>query len=69
VDEKEKYPPQDVIRSDQKLYRVEKILAKKKVKGETYYEVKWVGVKKTTLVPKKRLKEDIPEMVKKFEKS
>lgn len=49
-------------------YVVEKILKKKKIKGKTMYEVKWVGYDETTFETEKNLKEDVPEMIKEFEK-
>lgn len=50
---------------------VEKIISKNKIKNKIYYLVKWAGYpdSQNTLEERKTLLEDVPEMVKEYEKS
>jgi hypothetical protein len=49
-------------------WNVEKILSSIKVDGDTYLMVKWDGYDEETLEPLANLEEDVPNMVKKFQK-
>lgn len=48
---------------------IEKLLARKKIKGKVVFEVKWLGYPKTTFEPRSSLIEDTPELVREFEAS
>lgn len=61
-----------IVKSDEylpksNLYKVEKILSKKKINNKIHYEVKWVGYKKTTFEPRTNLIKQVPDLIKKFE--
>jgi hypothetical protein len=53
-----------------KVYEVETILGKRKIKGEWHYLVKWKGFSKDeaeSLEPCEKLAVDVPELVEAFE--
>ena len=62
-------PNPSVLRGNVTTFKVDKIIAKKKEKGKTYYLVRWFGFDAThdTWEPAEELKEDVPELVKMFE--
>lgn len=71
VPENEKLPPKKVIRGKPDMFKVEKILDKKKMKGRWYYLVKWVGFddpEDNTWELATKLREDVPDIVASYEK-
>ncbi len=60
--------PKKYIRNAPEIYKVEKILEKKKIKGVWKLLVQWVGYKEPTWETFSKIKEDIPDMVADFEK-
>lgn len=65
----EEYPESSVIKDQQKVksFRIEKLLAKKKIKNKWYILVKWRGFAKPTYEPFKDIKKDQPKLVAEFE--
>jgi hypothetical protein len=59
------------IRGKPKVFKVEKILKKKKVGKQIFYKVKWVGYdeKESTWEPRANLIIDVPDLVQEFEDS
>jgi len=70
--ETEKLPlPKHVVKNKQEIYKVEKILDKRKIGGIIKYLVKWVGYenkKDQTWESRIKLLEDVPDIVKMYEK-
>jgi hypothetical protein len=64
VSSKEKQPPKTVLRT----HIIQKILEKVKHKGLIHYKVEW-NDGDTTLEPRKKLIEEVPAEVERFEKS
>ena len=62
-------PPPIVTENNEKLYVIEKILRRETQGKETGYRVKWKGYDQTTFESRKRLLEDVPELINRFEKS
>lgn len=70
VNDSEQWPiPDEVVRGDISKYVPEKILGNKIIKRKKHYLVKWRGYDETTWEPANTLKQDVPDMVNKYEKS
>jgi hypothetical protein len=72
IPENESLPePDKFIRGKPKVFKVEKILKSKKVKGHTYYLIKWQGYDESeaTWEPRESLLEDIPDIINKYEQN
>ena len=70
VPEKEEAPPSKVIRGNPNTYVIEKILDAKKVKGNIYYKIKWLGFndpKYDSWEPRSTIIKSAPELVKEYE--
>jgi hypothetical protein len=67
----EKLPSKKYIRGKPKVFKVEKILKKKKKGNQIFYKVKWVGYdeKESTWEPRSNLLIDVPDLVQEFEDS
>ena len=50
------------------VYEVEALLSRRKEKNRVYFEVKWKGFKETTWEPRTNLVEDVPNMVRDYER-
>ena len=48
---------------------VEKLLNRQKIKNKIFFEVKWKGFKDSTLEPRTTLVQDVPDLVKEYEKN
>ncbi|KAF2495880.1 hypothetical protein BU16DRAFT_538501 [Lophium mytilinum] len=60
-------PPPPIIEEGIEKWIVDKILRRIKTKGGDKYEVKWKGYDETSQEPVKQLREDVPDIVAKFE--
>ncbi len=71
ISNKEELPGKQFIRGKPKVFRVEKILKKKKVGKQIFYKIKWIenDENESTWEPKANLLIDVPELVQKFEDS
>lgn len=65
------YKGRDIIAGKPKTFIVDQILGKKKIKNKVYYKVSWVGYddpKDQTYELRSKLLEDVPDVVKEYEK-
>ena len=62
-------PPAPIITQGQEEWVVERIVRREKRGNRNGYQVKWKGYEEKTWEPANRLREDVPEMVEKFEKA
>jgi hypothetical protein len=66
IDDDEQYPDHTVIRGKPTTYRVQKILDSKKEKGRNYLLIKYFGYPDPEWQPESIIKQDIPDIVKKW---
>ncbi len=62
-------PPAPIIFQGQKEYVIEKIVRREKRGKEDGYRVRWKGYKEETWEPAETLREDVPTLVERFEKT
>ena len=67
--EREIPPPEPIVVEGNDQYVVERIIRREKRGRADGYIVKWRGYQEQTWEPVRNLREDVPEMVEKFEKS
>ena len=65
----EQLPNTNIIRKNQNIFKVEKILERKKVGNKIFYKVKWVGYpeSESTWEPRANLLQDVPRVIERFE--
>ncbi len=68
INSEEEYPDSSIIKNPEKVksFRIQKILAKKKVKGKWMLQIQWRGYKDPTWEPLQTIKEDAPDLVRQF---
>ena len=62
-------PPKALVIEGQKQYVIERIVRREKRDGADGYIIKWKGYKERTWEPEETLRQDVPELINKFEKS
>ena len=68
IPKNEKLPNPAVIRGKPKTFKVQKILDRKKINGKIFFKVSWLGYSKPTFEPRTSLIEDIPDLIKTYER-
>lgn len=67
IPKKEQRPPIKVVRGNPEVWKIRKILGKKRKNGRVKYKIKW-ETGDITWEPRKNLIDDIPDMIKEYEK-